>query len=622
MRSARQNLSLLYLATGLFAQACTAEPHQGDFLAPPPSITQIESASPLLEGSRVHVIGASFDHLYSPPTLECTDRTTNEAVTLQQNGDTAENELFFNVDAHVLIGLASGHHTLDCVVTGGREPSAPYAWDFELADTMNVALFETPQGFVHFNDAVVLSGNGFVTSEEGSILAHVTGTFTSSEGGSRDVDTEIRVEPAEEFARDRGVFQLTTGLGGPEPGSFEGTVSLSLTLRGGQTSQSEAMALILDFGPPAIDLMDPPEAAYEQYVSFTGAGFLGANSDESTLVRLLGTFTEPDGTTRPVEAELVPEWRSGHEVRFSLATEQRGDRLYASLFHSRRGIFEGMATPVISVGPWTYEGPAAPVSLTLTGMKQIVVFHFLDGYSQALEYYGLANVDKELREGILRRFMDIYRDYAVEARFDVPTDYSRNGYTLIEIGGVDPSGKGNAGLDASVGKDLGNLRMFDRIGGANAEHQMDGTNGYGGVFIEAFLFFTSHPDPTWPAPRNLPPPQALFDEVFDPVRNRAATTEEAMGQGSASRVTQVQRAMRAFENMIGENVSHEFGHSLGLAQPNDPDPRHSHSATPGDGCLMDEGKDRPLSERFAEPQSTTHFCGDEPAYLEDILGRW
>ena len=111
----------------------------------------------------------------------------------------------------------------------------------------------------------------------------------------------------------------------------------------------------------------------------------------------------------------------------------------------------------------------------------------------------------------------------------------------------------------------------------------------------------------------------LFDEIFDPVRQNEATLDEAQGVGDPARVQAVHRAISALGNMVGETSAHEFGHSLGLAQPYGAENAY-HSPFPGEGCLMDSGADRPFGERSAQSGfAETHFCHDEPTYLFEIL---
>src|SRR6202011_1799751 len=79
---------------------------------------------------------------------------------------------------------------------------------------------------------------------------------------------------------------------------------------------------------------------------------------------------------------------------------------------------------------------------------------------------------------------------------------------------------GLLGYDNTPGKDVGNQRLFDRLGGVNASTQSDGFPGYGGVFTEQFLGFSKHPGPSV---ARLPVDASLFDRGFDPRRAETGT---------------------------------------------------------------------------------------------------
>ena len=85
-------------------------------------------------------------------------------------------------------------------------------------------------------------------------------------------------------------------------------------------------------------------------------------------------------------------------------------------------------------------------------------------------------------------------------------------YAQVDVTGIDPNGLGLMGYDNSPGKDVGNLRLYDHIGGVNALTQQDGYPGYGGIFVESFLAFSEHP-PSGIA--SVPGASPSFDDIFD-----------------------------------------------------------------------------------------------------------
>ena len=71
------------------------------------------------------------------------------------------------------------------------------------------------------------------------------------------------------------------------------------------------------------------------------------------------------------------------------------------------------------------------------------------------------------------------------------------------------------GYDNSPGKDNGNVRLYDQLGGVNALTQQDGYPGFGGVFLRSLMGFSKHPARSR---RPCPAPIRMFDKIFDPFR--------------------------------------------------------------------------------------------------------
>lgn len=614
--------ALLCLALALLAcDPSTPPPTDGG--ADAPVILDVIVASPAIEGTPLVVRGLGLDRLGLDARLSIEQGGSSIAALDVEPG--TDDELVFLLSAAAVDALGPGTHTVDLVALGNGLASAPYLATLQIVSELPVDLCEVPRGEVHRNDVAVLNGNGILAPTEGELTARLVGTFTADAGGSRPVDVALPVAPLERVDRERGVIVLTTDIGGLAPGTFDGTIQLSSRLRSGQTSDSATLSTSFHFNPPDLYSLDPTEATVGQILHVLGAGFLGGpdRPDETTLIRLEGTFT-PAGGGAPEPfgpQEIVPAYVSGSEVQLVVEPAIRMDVLASALFGHARGTFMGTATPIAIMGTEELEGAAVPFGFVLGPVRQVIHIRFLPGYYSSLVHFGLAQAAPEIEARVRERMEEIYASWNVDFRFEEPDDYVRSAYSIVEIGGTDPNGTGLFGYDNSPGKDIGNLRLFDAIGGVNAETQMDGYPGYGGVFVESMLYWSERPGLPGERPPGSPDPEPLFDEVFDPVRSMPATRAEARGEVGGARGEAVQRAIHALGSIIGETTAHEIGHSLGMAQPYG-SPTAYHNDFDTEGCLMDAGGDRPLGERMALPSfSTTAFCHDQMDYLDEILSR-
>jgi hypothetical protein len=115
----------------------------------------------------------------------------------------------------------------------------------------------------------------------------------------------------------------------------------------------------------------------------------------------------------------------------------------------------------------------------------------------------------------------------------------------------------------------------------NAQTQQDGYPGYGGVFIESMFAFSKHPNGFAKA---IEGSSEAFDDVFDAFRpdqsGQPVSAADFAGDGipvltsgdgcpaeSGDRQMQVACAVWVFGSMVGTTMTHEIGHSLGLANP-------------------------------------------------------
>lgn len=504
----------------------------------------------------------------------------------------------------------------------GAIETLPFDASWMVARLPALSLFEGPQGDVHYNDEVVLRGAGYHGSTEGRLELCASGTFTF-EGDEREVQ---HCEPAflvDETSRDRILARLSVALGSElgEPGTFEGALYVESEREGEEIRRTAALATTLRFGRPDVFAFAPDSAPLEARVRVQGAGFLGMEDDRAeatTVLRMVGTFTPSGGAPRAITEDLFGEVIAGDAVEWVLRAEVADGQLQSTFFGSASGIFEGSLTPALVADASEVVGDEVPTRFELAPVRQTVWLRFLPQFGPSLARFGLQAADAVLRERIAQRVAALYEGYRVDVTLDEPLGVSPDGVTTIEVGGPDPTGFGLFGLDNSPGKDVGNLRLFDAIGGANAETQADGFPGYGGVFVESYLWWSSHPELGVERPLGAPDEDPMFDALFDPPRTTALTLEEARGE--AGRLALAARVIEAFANMTAETIAHELGHALGLAQPFG-SPMDFHNARDGEGCLMDSGRNRPFGERIGvrgfEP---THFCDESAAYLRRILG--
>jgi len=588
---------------------------------PAPTLVALAFPTPLLPGSRLlaTVAGAGDE---SPFSLRLSH--ASGARALLEAAPDAPRAFVLTADDVDLLG--EGALTLDAVLVGDAGESAALPIDVTLARDVAPALTRITTGPVTFNERATLDAAGLLFAGEGRSVARFRGMFRPSVGGAAvAIDVALPVVPESPTTRSRGLVVLTTDLAaGLRTGDFDGEVALETTPAGAAMRTSATLPAAYAFGPPLALGFEPMTASLGQLLDVRGAGFLGGadRPDETTLLRLEGTFTPEGGTARAFgPVELVPAFVAGDRVRLQVTTTVQDGELVAALFGVRRGMLNGQAVPVTIRGTEELAGDRAVVRFALGAPRQVVWLRFLPQFYALLPRFGLgAAAYGQLEARVKARIEAIYEGWNVDVRLERPSDFGEAGYAVVEIGGTDPNGTGLFGYDNSPGKDVGNLRLFDRIGGANAQTQSDGYAGYGGVFVESLLYWSARPGLPGARPNGSPEPEPLFDAIFDPVRNAPATLAELRGEGTPARVAAVARALRALSAIIGETTAHELGHSLGLALP-DGAPTVFHDPGDDPGCLMETGSARPLAERAAEPGAAeTHFCGDAPAYLDRILG--
>lgn len=500
---------------------------------------------------------------------------------------------------------------------------------------------------VHPNDWIVARGDGLLLGGgEGRTVAVLSGCFLPdgvtgdcSLSGQRVVNVEVPARTTGAMDRTSVAFPYSPLIHGIKPGRFSGTVSLKNEEPGGGVTRSAPRPLQVTQVRPEVREFSPSAASLGQYVEIRGAGFIGGAPGQATLVRLSGVYV-PEGETRmaPVDLDMVveylPRYPEGPVGRYVLDENDALGRALEAGGGLRRaaGRFTGTATPILRLGKDSVTGDAAKVSLELLHVKQVVVVSFLPSYLDTLRLFGLRAVDNAVRARVLEVARRDYGGVNIEFReAGAPvTDFAL--YSQVDISGADPNGLGFLGYDNTPGRDVQNQRLYDRIGGVNAVTQSDGSPGFGGIFAEQFLGFSAHPGRV----EKLQVPEAdaaLFDSVFDPVRNdvggTAAQIAEARGlpalsdgrscpAPAADRPRQVACAVFVLGSLIGSTLTHEVGHSLGLANPTSMGGSyHDNGMVPG--RLMNPGSLRPFAERAELGSGPAVFCDTEYDYLRLVL---
>ncbi|MEM9195602.1 MAG: hypothetical protein AAGF12_40925, partial [Myxococcota bacterium] len=487
--------------------ACSSDPPV--FRETPPVIESVSTATPLLEGSELRVLGLRFDALGPNPALDV------EGVRLELVESPAPGELVYQASRELIANLDVGENQVVLRLRGFID-SEDFPITVQMARDLPVSLAAFPGGDVHHNDLVVIEGGGFLASTEGTVIAEFEGMFTPDGEAARPVNASLPVTQLDRGNRDRGVLRMTTAISGLAIGSFDGSVTLRSQPVGGAESESDSLPLQLRFVRPELFAVMPTTASLGQIFTVGGAGFLGGpdEPDEATIFRIEGTFTPEGRSPVPVPpTDLVLQWISGSEVAGFIRFEERQNRLISSVFRAAEGRFEGFGTPVVVKGVQELAGEARTFDFTLAPIKQVVFLRFVTPFYDSLTRFGLA-ASAGIIEGLVQERMErIYSDWEVEIRLEEPRDFVRDGYAILEIGGPDLNGFGLFGYDNTPGKDVGNVRLGDSIGGANAETLEDNSPGYGGVFVESMLYFSSHPDLPGPVPAGAPDPDPLFDEI-------------------------------------------------------------------------------------------------------------
>jgi hypothetical protein len=591
----------------------------------------------VVPGSRLEVRGRSFVNrpwgemrLRIRGTLQSSTGADNVELALPLSFVDVDNAYVeIDPEAFVALGGRAGELTgqawveAESFVDGDLYTSEPAELEVALRSELRPELVELPRDSLIFpNDLISIDAAGLLLGGgEGQTYAVIEGCVRPI-GGASCAPTPPFAAPVEPLAgrRDRGQFVFSPAIAGIEPGVFEGEVFLENRHAHGPTPASGPESVRYQLHEPEIFEASPGAASLGQYVYVRGGGFVGAG-EGNTLLEFRGAFYPSGQDSVPADLLLIPEFVSGREVRYVMAEDDSLGRRIDLRFETGR--LAGTVEPITSHAGVDVRGRGVPFTLQIAPVKQIVEIRFLRSYGESLRRFGLRAVDEAIRE----RVLDVVdRDYAtinLEARRGAVEDFAL--YSIAEIAGQDPNGLGLLGYDNTPGKDVGNERLYDRIGGVNALTQEDGFPGYGGVFIESLLQFSGSSGSALSDP--------TFDEIFDPFRPErggtpvsAADLAEGLprptsGSGCPAprgdRQQQIACAIWVLGSLIGTTLSHEIGHSLGLANPYG---QGFHNQGSAENRLMDAGAFRPFLERAElHGHGPGRFCDEEYEYLRVIL---
>jgi hypothetical protein len=590
----------------------------------------------IIPGTKVVVVGSSFvDAQWGEATVHLTGTANGQQIDARWPATFVDfSTMTVAIDAGKLDEMGGdvdfrGQARIDVIAASDGDTYSSEAITVELS--FREKLTPAPvalngEGVIFVNDEIVIEGDGFLLGgDEGTSVARVAGCFVATPLTTcKPIPmTDVPLVPVDPLSRKKVQFPFGPKLTGIKPGEFRGSV----TVVNKQLKQAEipaaAINVTYDLVTSQIFEVGPTAASLGQFVFLKGGGFIGGEAGALTEIELAGNFKKTGLPSVPITMTLIPEFVEGRLVRYVLNTD---DELGQTLdLREDTGDFTGTATPIVSYGSDRVRGASKSVTLAIAPVKQVVYLQFQPTYVEGLRDFGLRAVDKKIRERIIEVCKAAFAGINIEFRTEPPTDFAL--YASVELVGVDPNGSGLFGYDNSPGKDNGNLRLYDRLGGVNALTQQDGYPGFGGVFVRSLMGFSKHPSN---GVKSVPGADPLFDKAFDPFRpdqgNEPIRSADLSGTlppvngmicPGGDRKQQVACAIYIMGNLIGGTLSHEIGHSLGLANPF---MEGFHNAGDAPNRLMDAGGDRPFVERAElQGQGPGVFCDDEFAYMRMIL---
>ncbi|PKN57104.1 MAG: hypothetical protein CVU56_12770 [Deltaproteobacteria bacterium HGW-Deltaproteobacteria-14] len=455
------------------------------------------------------------------------------------------------------------------------------------------------------SDYLVVRGHR--SDESGASPTELTWSLRLLGGGlgGRAVDS-VRMSP-DLLGLRPGAFSGFAWIESFEPWQFEGF-------------PTERLDYEVAIARPYLDGLASATTARGRWLGATGRGLLPLDAAAETASVLVfdGVFTPlrgaPEDHTGPDAWALPVEAVEGNTVGWvALRSQPDLDGGLAGL-GARAGRFEGTVTLRVAARFGLLQvdevrSDPLPIALDVTPPRQEVELRVLPGFDEALALFGL----EAEREAVLARILAVLeRDYAgVNIGFAYAAPAGVAEYGVVELAGPDPNGTHLFGLDNTSGKDAGNLRLDDVIGGFDAATRARGFAAYGGIFASELLNLSpSLSTNALASPR--------FDDVFAAVVPALGGIPAAAGESDRAdaRGGRIREAVRVLGNLVGSTITHEVGHTLGLTAL----AGRAHNDGDNPGWIMDAGVYRPFEERAElDGAGPAVFSPFNQTYLGEIL---
>lgn len=462
-------------------------------------------------------------------------------------------------------------------------------------------------------ESIEVVGDGFLLPGEGTTLLRLAGRLRV-DGDPVPRNVAGVYVPVDASVRDRGAFVLTPDLLGLGPGDFEGKATVVNRIGDEDVAGGAAIDVLWQLDLPEVTSISPGRVRRGQEIVIEGRGFLPVDGDlrAATFLTFTGSRQGPDGL-RTYEGVapfvLVPDAILGNREARLLVRLDEGAEGGSDSFGVGPTTWSGRWTPHVMAGGRKVEGRGLDADVVVERTVQVVWMHFLPSFDVALDRYGLRAEAEAVRARAVEVCRGDYAGFSVDVRTEPPGDFVE--FLTVELMGEDPNGAWLLGLDNSFGKDLGNLRLDDLIGGYNAAGEAAGLYAYGGVFAGSFMGFSKRLGATDLA-------STEFDRIFGATAPELGGREASEGEARAGggRGEAVATAVRALGSLVGDTVTHEVGHTLGLAAVDE----GYHDPGDNPGYIMDEGRYRPFEERAQLPGAYPRiFAPYDRTYLESIL---